>query len=205
MKKVLAVTAVLALSTLAYGQTWNEQGDAPQLPPGQATGTPGTPLTAITGTVSSSTDADLYWIEIFDPNNFRASTVGTPGTLSDTQLFLFRFSDGMGSQHEDDATGTLRSMLGDELPPLFGAGKYLLAITGYNVDPTSAGGLIWQNTPFRSERRPDGPGAAQGLSGWQGTSGTGTYTIQLQGVYASPEPGSLALMSLGALALLRRR
>jgi hypothetical protein len=71
-------------------------------------------LTSISGTVSSGTDADMYQIFISSPGTFSATTVGTPGTLTDTQLFLFDAS-GFGVYANDDATTafTLRA----HLPP----------------------------------------------------------------------------------------
>jgi hypothetical protein len=201
MKRLLLIALSLS-TTAAFAQVWNEVGDAVELPPGQVTVGVG-PLTNIVGAISASTDRDLYCIYIYDYLQFRATTVGQPGTLSDTQLFLFD-ANAMGVSHNDDDIG-VRSTLTSRFVP--GNGFYMIGITGYNGDPVSAGGLIWNNSPFGTERAPDGPGAGGPLVGWQGSSGTGTYDILLNGATfcAVPEPGTMAALGLGALALLRRR
>jgi hypothetical protein len=191
----LAIAVALAAAGgVALGQTWMEAGDAGDLPgTAQLVGGSG-PLLAIIGSMASSSDADLYVINICTPGSFSASTVGT--TTWDTQLWLFR-ADGRGIVHNDDVVGgtTLQSRLTNlfvaNLPP----GRYLLGITGYNRDPlNSAGQLIWNNTPFRSERAPDGPGAVAGnivVAMWTGTGPIGTYQIELTGsCFVSTCPGT---------------
>ncbi|HRI43881.1 MAG TPA: DVUA0089 family protein [Fimbriimonadaceae bacterium] len=205
MKRLLLL-CLACTSTAAFSQVWNEVGDAIELPPGQLTVGVG-PLTNIVGEIAATNDRDLYCIYIDDYLNFRATTVNQPGTLADTQLFLFD-ANAMGVTYNDDdpGGGTLRSTLTSVFVP--GNGFYMIAISGYNGDPVGpTGALIWNNTPFNTERAPDGPGAPGPLSGWTGTSGTGTYDIWLRGATfcAVPEPGTLAALGLGALALLRRR
>lgn len=201
----------------ALGQvTWTEVGDAGNLPASAQVPLGVGSLDFIAGSIGSSTDADMYAILINDPAMFGARTVNTPGTLSDTQLWLFDAA-GNGIVFNDDSStpASLRSAigpayvgnspLGTPAPVYSGPGIYYLAITGYNVDATSTGGLIWNNTPFASQRGPDGPGAPGPITGWTGTSVTGTYTIELTGAKFIPAPGSLALLGLGALAAIRRR
>lgn len=202
MKRLLLLALSLS-TTAAFAQVWNEVGDAPELLPGQMTVGVG-PLTNIVGAIGASNDRDLYCIDIYDFQAFRATTVAQPGTLADTQLFLFN-ANGMGVTHNDDSAGGARSTLTAMFVP--GNGRYYIGISGYNGDPSSAGGLIWNNTPFATERAPDGPGAGGALTGWGGTSATGTYDILLNGATfcAVPEPGTMAALGLGALALLRRR
>lgn len=201
MKRLLLL-ALSMTTTAAFAQIWTEVGDAPPLLPGQITVGVG-PLTNIVGAVGASGDADLYCIYIYDWQAFRATTVGQPGSLSDTQLFLFN-ANGMGVTHNDDSGGGARSTLTSQF--LSGNGIYFIGITGYNTDPSSAGGLIWNNTPFGTERAPDGPGAGGSLASWAGSSSSGTYDILLNGAtFHVPEPGTMAALGLGALALLRRR
>ncbi len=160
------------------GGQWAEQGDAPDVMPGQSTTGSGS-LVAIDGTLDSATDADVFCIQITDPVSFSASTIG--GATFDTQLFLF---DGVGHgiTHDDDApSGGVQSRITGQFVP--GPGVYALAISGFNRDPLGLGGLpIWSNQPFNVERPPDGPGAPGPLQGWTG-SGVGgvTYHITLTG------------------------
>lgn len=189
MKRFLLFGLVLS-STAAFAQVWNEVGDAPELLPGQMTVGNGA-LTNIVGSIAVTTDRDVYCIHITNVAAFRASTVGQPGTLSDTQLFLFD-SAGIGVTHDDDdpAGGTLRSVITNMF--VTSPGIYYLAISGYNSDPLSpANLLIWNNTPFAAERAPDGPGAPGPLAAWTGTSGTGTYDILLAGVAFCQPAGAI--------------
>ena len=96
-KQTLGIVLVLVLlsnSSLFAAITWTEVGDAGDLP-GTAQTTVGvglTDLTDIFGTISSSSDQDMYLINIDNPAAFSASTNNPQTTLSvdhDTQLFLF--------------------------------------------------------------------------------------------------------------------
>lgn len=175
---IFAGIAVAALAGgIANGQTWAEQGDAPNLLPGQETQGAGA-LTQITGTHDAN-DVDLYKITVTDTANFSASTVGV--TNFDTQLFLFD-SNGNGVTHNDDdpAGSGLQSIITGVF--INSPGVYYLAVSQYNADPNSAGGLIWANSPFNVERAPDGPGAGSPLISWTSSGTTSdVYTINLTG------------------------
>lgn len=166
------------LESLPSGGPWNEQGDAPELMPGQSSSGTGL-LQSINGSISGPDDVDLYCIRIDDPGQFQASTVG--GATFDTQLFLFD-AGGMGVTHNDDAPagGSQSRITGQSVP---GAGIYYLAIGAYNRDPLNPAALpIWNNLPHNVERTPDGPGAPGPLTQWQGpTAVIAPYTIQLAG------------------------
>lgn len=204
-KALLAGAAVLALSGAAFGDVWAEDGDAGQLL-GTAQHTIGTgSLDAIRGSTNSNSDVDLYCIRILDIRSFMATTEG--GTSLDTQLFLFD-ENGFGVTHSDDSVGgsTLQSTITGQF--LTAPGIYYLAITTYNNDATSNGELIWNNSPFRSERQPDGPGSAGALDGWRASSGAaGDYAIFLTGAgfCEVPAPGAMALLGLGGIAAAGRR
>jgi hypothetical protein len=171
--------------------TFEEIGDAGELP-GTAMVVAGSgPLNAIRGNNTGS-DVDMYLFEMCDPGQFSATTVG--GATWDTQLFLFD-SQGRGISHNDDSSSTLQSTLTNLYTWNLPAGRYLLAISGYNRDPLNAAGqLIWNNTPFGVERQPDGPGAIAGditVAFWTGTSGSGVYQINLTGAcFVSTCPGT---------------
>jgi hypothetical protein len=146
-------------------------------------------LTQIRGHLDDD-DTDMYAIQLCDPANFSATTVGPPTTapyVYDTQLFLFD-ANGLGVTVDDDdpqGTGGLRSRLSNAFTSSLSPGLFYLAVSQYNKDPVdSSAQYIWQNTPFNVERAPDGPGAANPLSSWDTGStggGGGDYIITLTG------------------------
>lgn len=197
---VLAI--VLGLAPRAAAISFNEIGDAGNLPAfSQAAGV--LPLlTSITGSIGNSTDADMFAITFSQAGSFSATTVGTPGTLVDTQLFLFRFP-GLGVVANDDSKLTLRSTIpSTPVTP----GLYFLGISSFDVDPLSPGGLIFPSFPFDGVFGPTGPGGGSAITGWQGVGGTGTYTIALD-LNPVPEPGTLLLFgtTLAGVAWARKR
>ena len=213
-----ALVAALAFASSAGAIPWTEVGDAGDLPATSQVPTGVGALTSISGSVPlfSSTDADMYRLHIPVPGAFSATTVGTIGTLVDTQLFLFDVG-GFGVYGRDNDPGTARTTLpaGSLLGPQ-SAGDYFLAISGFNRDPVSPGGLIFPTSPGATLFGPSGPGGALAISGWtglEGFSGRGSYTINLTGAEfaaaaAVPEPGTLLLLGaslLGLIALRRRR
>jgi hypothetical protein len=181
---------------------WDEQfyggGDAGDLPAtAQLVTLPDqtpcqSPVTRIRGD-NGTDDVDMYVICITDPANFVASTVGT--TTWDTQLWLFR-CDGTGVVHNDDnpdATTGLQSRIDNRTNCIQQGGIYLLAISRWNRDAVDANGnLLWSSDTnlLRGVRCPDGPGAANPIVGWTGTtSAGGRYVISLQGAYFVSDQG----------------
>ncbi len=173
---IVGVATAALLGGVANGQIWTESGDAPDLLPGQETQGSGA-LTQIDG-FHAANDADLYKITIADAGAFSATTTG--GTSLDTQLFLFD-SNGFGvTSDDDDPNGGLQSRITGQFVP--GPGTYYLAISAYNMDPSSSSGLIWNSSPFNVERQPDGPGAGDPLESWNSSgSSEGEYSIFLTG------------------------
>jgi hypothetical protein len=184
-----------------------EKGDAGQLPStAQAlVDTTGELLTAITGAISAAKDVDMFLIHIFDPKAFSATTVGTGGTLSDTQLFLFDFS-GHGVYANDDQaiSPSLRSRLpaNHALAPK-DPGYYYLAISAHDVDPADiAGKLIFNSFPTNAVAGPNA--GVSDVADWVGSAPiatAGTYQINLTGVGQIPEPGAWILASIAALGV----
>ena len=210
------VTAVMLLASVpSFGAViWAEVGDAGGLTGTAQATTGGAGLMSITGTIGSTTDADMFLIYISSPAAFSATTVGTAGTLADTQLFLFDAA-GLGIYANDDnlACACQRSMLpaGNPASPT-AAGWYYLVISGFDIDPNSVGGLIFPTLPFDPVYGPTGPGGGSPISSYTGTLflGTGTYTINLTGADAAdvPEPATAWLMGGGltlAALLVRKR
>jgi hypothetical protein len=181
-----------------WDETDNGGGDAGELPEtAQLVTLPDqtpceSPVTRVRGD-NSADDVDMYVICITDPASFVASTVGT--TTWDTQLWLFR-CDGTGVVHNDDnpdATTGLQSRIDNRTNCIQQGGIYLLAISRYNRDAVDANGnLLWSSdtTLLRGVRCPDGPGAANAIAGWTGsTTAGGRYVISLQGAYFVSEQG----------------
>lgn len=216
-KTAIAVAAGLAFATVAYGGGWTEQGDAGDLP-GSAQITNGSgPLLSITGSTGGGDGVDMYAIFIDDPVNFIASTAGAGGGFGgnatfDTQLWLFD-ANGFGLLGNDDFPGaSFRSEIrfpaadGPNAGQFPGPGNYFLAISGFNNDPLSQGGAIFNQQSFTQISGPDGPGGGLPIIGWSGGGATGNYTIALQGAsFKIPTPGALSLFGIAGLAAIRRR
>ncbi|HEX6810140.1 MAG TPA: hypothetical protein VF384_00830 [Planctomycetota bacterium] len=176
----LALGATLSLDA----QTWVEAGEAGNLPATAQTPVGVGALTQIDGNLNdpaeptgAGNDRDMYLIQIDNPATFTATTVG--GTVLDTQLFLFQQS-GLGVSFNDDSGITTQSALSGAFVPA--PGLYLIAVSRFDRDPTGLGLEIWADTPFTTERAPDGPGAANPIDGWNGigaTGITGSYSIFL--------------------------
>ena len=191
----LSITAEAGTPFDGWDETANGGGDAGDLPAtAQLVTLPDqtpcqSPVTRIRGD-NDADDVDMYVICITDPENFVASTVGT--TSWDTQLWLFR-CDGTGVVHNDDAVGTTvtQSRIDNSTNCIQQGGIYLLAISRYNRDAVDAtGNRLWNDSPFRSLRCADGPGAANPIAGWTGTtSAGGRYVISLQGAYFVSDQG----------------
>jgi hypothetical protein len=169
--------------------TWQEQGDAGGLPGGSQLVMGSGSITSISGSLGFRNDRDMYRICLPGGGTFSASTVGSASF--DTQLFLFNRS-GLGVYADDDTASSLQSKLpaGTALTPQT-RGRYYLAISSYNNDPVSAGGLIFPTTPFDVVVGPTEAGGGQPVTGWTNEGvARGTYTITLTGARACGESSS---------------
>ena len=212
----LALICSLGLVHSVFAFTWTEDGDAGELPVGDPFVTAQSvtgdgPLDEIRGSLTLQPrgdtlgpDVDMYRIFLSGGQTFSATTVG--GSILDTQLFLFD-SDGFGVYGNDDASGVVQSTLPNgsitSLSPV-APGDYFLAISHFNTDPVSVGGLIFPSSPFGDVHGPTGPGGASPISGWilanEGFS-SGDYRIFITGGTGTdvpiPEPATLLLLGSG--------
>lgn len=206
----LAAPSFAAPVVLEIGDAGQTQSTAQQT---QLAGEAQTPLTDIYGTLSTTTDADLYLIDIFDVAAFMATTVNAE-TSVDTQLFLLT-PQGRAIYLNDDANGTtFQSTLpaGSPLGPIT-AGRYLLGISVALYDPINVNGqLLFADdggvtTTVRGPAAGVSPNTLADFANNQFFADFGPYRIQLAGAAtAIPEPatGLLVLMA-GAAGLLAQR
>jgi hypothetical protein len=196
----------------AHAVTYTELGDAGQTPgTAQTTGAAAGALTDIFGSLASTTDADLYVINITSTSSFSASTVNLATGSLDTQLFLFTLNGTPLFANDDEPGGaSFLSRLPAGTASSLTPGLYLLGIANSGTDPVNAvSQLVFAAGGLSTDVR--GPAAnlqPPQMSGFSGTGFTsGAYTVQLTGVAAIPEPATTALWALGgaALALAARR
>ena len=223
---LLAAWALAAAAPAAVAD-WVEVGDAGFLPSNAQATIGSGPLTAIRGSLGNPpasnpfpfnqplADPDMYVIRLTGGGTFSATTVGQPGTINDTLLYLFDAS-GRGVYANDDAVGsnTFRSTLPANTPLTPTApGLYYLLITQANYIPFSFDPLdpnrnelnIFPIFPQRAVYGPTGPGGAFPIATYDGNfaSELGSYTIALTGAtFAVPEPSSLLLIAISSPALL---
>ncbi|MFZ4574096.1 MAG: DVUA0089 family protein [Phycisphaerales bacterium] len=200
MKNVaIALGSLVALAGVANAQVWNEVGEAGDLPGSDQVVAGSGPLQIINGSLLAD-DVDMYRIRIDDPSLFLAQHTAPN---FDSQMWLFR-PDGMGVSFRDDANGLRGAVSGAFV---LSAGEYLLAISGWDRDAVDSNNApLWLDTPFGTERAPDGAGAANPVAGWSGAvPGRGNYEIALRGASFVPAPGALALVGLGGVMVGRRR
>lgn len=205
--------ALLALGVVAgqraAAQTIAETGDAGQTISTYQSLVGSGALTTITGTISSNSDVDIFRFTISNPATFSVTTATSPGTLSDTQLFLFTLSGNGIVTNDDIVSGNVLSTIpaGDSHFTGLTAGDYLLAISGYNLDASDINGNLIFPTTFPGIF---GVNASVGpLANWTGSGSSGTYRITLTGATftsAIPEPAATALIFAagGAVVVLFR-
>lgn len=165
--RVLAVVALaLAVVPAAQAQTWNEAGDAGQLAGNAQVTTGAGPLTTINGYLDPSFfDSDVYCVRLT-----ATPPAGLPllylncAVMQGPNVYLFN-SAGIGIATNYTCSAGSKAILAPNfsLP----SGNYYVAVSHWGWEPTSSGGAIWLPNVF-GQRTPDGPGAANPISGWGG-------------------------------------
>ena len=157
--------ALLLVNTLG-ASAWAETPDV-----GQSLATAGIVAggtASVAGSLSPSSDVDLYRICITSPAAFGVSV---DGTLGDGQLFLFD-ENGLGVAWNDDKGDSQYQPafpVGNAVLASLPTGTYYLGLSNFNVDPSSATGLIFidSNTTTEDPVQPaDGPGLSDPLMSW---------------------------------------
>lgn len=201
---LVAASAIVFLPALAVaGPDWVEDTDAGSLPPSAQVPKGDGPLTSLAGSINAVTNVaddlgsggdteDMYAIFIADPALFGADTVVNGTANFDIQLFLFDEA-GRAVLASDNTSGLpgafITSMANDGTGQTVPSrGLYYLAVSGFDNDPRSAGGLLLFDQATRDEvSGPDGPGGSMSVAQWGSSDEAGVYTIVLTGVEFVPE------------------
>lgn len=202
-----ALILIAWLSVAMAVTTVLENGDAGDLP-NMAQDATGITLDAdgimeVRGRIESTSNVDMYRIEITEPGEFSAITIfDTNVSIEDSQLFLFD-ADGRGVCANEDnpdllSTDPLRLYAalprgGCQIPA---RGFYFLAISTSVRDPLSdlnnPNSEIFPDVPRQAILAPLDPNAI--VQGWLGPSEIGNYAFQLTGIN-DPPPDCFASQS----------
>ena len=197
----MATATVLALAAPApAGPDFIELSDAGS---DSSTATPVIgegPLNGIRGNLDGELLAgdfeDMYLIRIVDPESFNASTaISLEGFADfDTQLWLFAFDPGteplaLGLLANDEAPGEPRGVSTIRPNATDGSGAeltlpglYYIAISGFDDDPVSIPGPIFDQVERTEISGPDGVGGSSPHVAWTAKGHVGEYRIALLGV-----------------------
>lgn len=192
----LALAALLMAGT-AVAQTWNETGDAGQLP-GTAQITLGAgALTMINGTLGSASDVDMFCIKIMNRTAFSARLACV--VAGGPHVWLFD-ATGKGVAANSQCLGGGKVLSGTFV---LTTGTYYIAVAYDGVLPTAGPNAIWLQA-FSNERAPDGPGSASAITGWSGTGNVqplNPYVITLLATTVCDSPVPAHGSSWGTLKL----
>lgn len=192
LTKTLIATASLLAAANAWAVQFVESGDTGQT---LATAHTVNMTNQIVGSVDQGT-ADLY-LFFWRGGDFH---VNTNISGFDTQLFLFN-SAGQGLWANDD--GGAGFGLLSQINATLSQGYYYIGVSGYNLDPYSAAGLIFPTSPFTDQH---GPMNNSPLTHWAGGSGGGNYWLNFRTEVS--EPSLITMLGLGLVVLgfaVRRR
>ena len=184
---------LFAASPLAAGPDWVEPpgvdagsvpGSAQSITGSGSLSSIGGELTAVSTASAGADDfEDMYCFQIVDPANFRAVTFPdstfTGSANFDTQLWLFD-RNGFGLLANDNA-GPKEQGSGLPAPAGIAPGVYCLAISGFDNDPQSDGGPIFNAETREEVTGPDGEGGQDPIVAWGPPGEAGQYVIALTG------------------------
>lgn len=200
LRATLCSLALLLAPSFATGQTWNEVGDAGNLPSSAQVTAGNGPLTSIKGTLSGNADQDMYCIVVSDPPNFRA--ILNCVVIADNDLWIFSGTTGVA---HNDGCAAGQTFVGT--PLVTTAGSYYLAVSPSGDDAMNGSSPIWNPPSASGQRSPDGTGAPGPITGWSnaGTvSSFNNYTIQLTGALFCEAVTPASMDTWGRLKLLYR-
>ncbi|MDG2201531.1 MAG: DVUA0089 family protein [Phycisphaerales bacterium] len=213
-----ALTATTALGAI-QGPNHEEDDDAGSNVNNAKKLTGAGALNTITGALTGSNRGegdfqDVYEVYISNPEIFRLQFAPTDGGFN-TMLWLFD-QEGRGLLGNDnsfiDGEPTPLSFLGNSSTDgsfqLVNPGRYYIAISGFNSQPVSAQGSIFNlGDDLFGVYGAQGQGANAPQIGWTQDGDIGSYFLHLDGVefIPLPAPGALALLGLAGLRSRRRR
>ena len=157
----LAITLslfALAAATAARAQTWNEIGDAGDLPATAQTTIGTGPLTQINGNLASPTDVDMFCVTAGSGSYVCLQCVLIQGP----DLWIFD-ATGKGVAANSTCSGGCKLVTAVLSP-----GTYYVAVSYDGIYPLSGSDPIWIPGNF-PQRAPDGPGAAGVVTSWTGS------------------------------------
>lgn len=158
-------------------------------------------ITSLTGTISNSSDVDIWAIRITNPAAFSA----THTTANFNSMLSLFDANGLPVAMGDDINGTRGAVTGQFVPA---AGNYFIVFHRANRAPVGINNnLFWNGSPANIERAPDslGTGSLAGFTGTVPNLSASTYEITITGGVTLPAPTAVALLGLGGLAANRRR
>jgi hypothetical protein len=205
----LGTFAMLAASLTAQAQVWNEVGDAGRDGVGAGQSTVGAgALTTINGSLSFTTDVDLYCIRITDEALFRAEVSAYAG--DDPMLYLFN-ADGTLQVYNDDYNTSGLSTINSQ--GVFTNGIYFLGISNFaNIPLTASNAFMTTINPWPGPDSNQWQSSGGVMASWNDNiiftfNATGAYSISMRGAefHLVPAPGAAAMLGLGGLMASRRR